>query len=196
MAIQEPALDERPRGMIAFGMEALASEPDLLVLGEMGVGMTAAAPSVMRLRRTGGGWVGGWRRRRAWAQADAVRATVARHKPYLDDPLRFWRALGARNRSDCGRHLARAARQCCSTASWCARQGGAAGPHDSGSTIASPPMFGRARTTRFKLESSVRFRHAAGRGSGAALAVKRRAAVACHNGMATFAAGVARKQEA
>src|SRR5271167_3646950 len=38
---QEAALDERTcAGTIAFGMEALASEPDHLVVGEMGIGNT------------------------------------------------------------------------------------------------------------------------------------------------------------
>ena len=44
---QEPALDEKScAATMAFGMEALASEPDLLVLGEMGIGPSTAAAAI------------------------------------------------------------------------------------------------------------------------------------------------------
>src|ERR1700677_2345503 len=56
---QEPALDEKScAGTIAFGMEALASEPDLLVLGEMGIGNTTAAAAVYPALYGGAG--AGW----------------------------------------------------------------------------------------------------------------------------------------
>src|SRR5262249_39968764 len=43
----EPALDENTCvATMAFGMEALASEPDLLVLGEMGIGNTTVAAAI------------------------------------------------------------------------------------------------------------------------------------------------------
>src|SRR5258708_9634295 len=57
---QEPALDEKAcAGTMAFGMEALASEPDLLVLGEMGIGNTTAAAAIYHALYGGpaGGWV-------------------------------------------------------------------------------------------------------------------------------------------
>ena len=86
---------------MAFGMEALASEPDLLVLGEMGIGNTTAAAAIYHALYGGQAedWVGrgtgvddeGLRRK-----ADAVRAAVARHKPYLDDPLQILARLGGR----------------------------------------------------------------------------------------------------
>ena len=99
---QEPALDEKScAATMAFGMEALASEPDLLVLGEMGIGNTTAAAAIYHALYGGQAedWVGrgtgvddeGLRRK-----ADAVRAAVARHKPYLDDPLQFLARLGGR----------------------------------------------------------------------------------------------------
>src|SRR5271163_5309145 len=44
---QEPAMDEKTcAATIAYGMEALAIEPDLLVLGEMGIGNTTAAAAI------------------------------------------------------------------------------------------------------------------------------------------------------
>src|SRR5271155_3780503 len=99
---REPALDEKAcAATMAFGMEALASEPDLLVLGEMGIGNTTAAAAIYHALYGGQpeDWVGrgtgvddeGLRRK-----ADAVRAAVARHKPYLDDPLQILARLGGR----------------------------------------------------------------------------------------------------
>ncbi len=99
---QEAALDEKAcAGTMAFGMEALASEPDLLVLGEMGIGNTTAAAAIYHAFYGGQAedWVGrgtgvddeGLRRK-----ADAVRAAVAHHKPYLDDPLQVLARLGGR----------------------------------------------------------------------------------------------------
>ena len=99
---QEPALDEKScAATMAFGMEALASEPDLLVLGEMGIGNTTAAAAIYHALYGGQAeeWVGrgtgvddeGLRRK-----ADAVRAAVAFHKPHLDDPLQILARLGGR----------------------------------------------------------------------------------------------------
>ena len=55
---REPALDEKAcAATMAFGMEALASEPDLLVLGEMGIGNTTPAAAIYHAlyrRRSGG----------------------------------------------------------------------------------------------------------------------------------------------
>ena len=148
---QEPALDEKAcAATMAFGMEALASEPDLLVLGEMGIGNTTPAAAIYHALFSGEAeeWVGrgagvddeGLRRK-----ADAVRAAVARHKQHLSDPLRDSGAAsaGARPRRSQARSSPRAcaARRSCSTASWCARP-----PRRCRlltiprSTIASPPM--------------------------------------------------------
>ena len=99
---REPALDEKScAATMAFGMEALASEPDLLVLGEMGIGNTTPAAAIYHALYGGQAedWVGrgtgvddeGLRRK-----ADAVRAAVARHKAYLDDPLQILARLGGR----------------------------------------------------------------------------------------------------
>ena len=58
---KEPALDEKAcAATMAFGMEALASEPDLLVLGEMGIGNTTPAAAIYHALFGGeaGEWVG------------------------------------------------------------------------------------------------------------------------------------------
>ena len=63
---QEPALDERAcAATMAFGMEALASEPDLLCLGEMGIGNTTVAAAIYHALYGGaGGGLGRARHRR------------------------------------------------------------------------------------------------------------------------------------
>ncbi len=99
---QEPAMDERTcAGTIAFGMEALASEPDVLALGEMGIGNTTSAAAIYHALYGGEAedWVGrgtgvddaGLKRK-----AEAVRAAVARHKAHLADPLEVLARLGGR----------------------------------------------------------------------------------------------------
>ena len=105
-------------GAGAFGMEALASEPDLLVLGEMGIGNTTPAAAIYHALYGGQAedWVGrgtgvddgGLRRK-----ADAVRAAVALHKPHLDDPLvRHGLPAAQRPRAGAGPTPRAAQRQC------------------------------------------------------------------------------------
>src|ERR1700678_461506 len=99
---REPALDERAcAATMAFGMEALASEPDLLCPGDMGIGNTTSAAAICHALYGGKpeDWVGrgtgvddaGLKRK-----ADAVRAAVALHRKYLSDPLEVLRRLGGR----------------------------------------------------------------------------------------------------
>src|SRR5271168_1189324 len=99
---QEAALDERDcAATMAFGMEALASKPDLLCPGEMGIGNTTIAAAICHALYGGEAedWVGrgtgvddaGLKRK-----ADAVRAAVALHREHLSDPLEALRRLGGR----------------------------------------------------------------------------------------------------
>ncbi len=99
---REPALDEKAcAATMAFGMEALAAEPDLLVVGEMGIGNTTVAAAIFHALYGGKAedWVGrgtgvddaGLKRK-----ADAVSAAVARHKEHLTDPLEVLARLGGR----------------------------------------------------------------------------------------------------
>ena len=99
---REPALDERAcAATMAFGMEALASKPDLLCPGDMGIGNTTSAAAICHALYGGKpeDWVGrgtgvddaGLKRK-----ADAVRAAVALHREHLSDPLEALRRLGGR----------------------------------------------------------------------------------------------------
>jgi nicotinate-nucleotide--dimethylbenzimidazole phosphoribosyltransferase len=209
---QEPAMDERTcAGTIAYGMEALAIEPDLLVLGEMGIGNTTAAAAILHSLYGGEAehWVGrgtgvddaGLKRK-----AEAVRAAVARHKPDLHDPLEVLARLGGREiAAMAGAILAARLRRTpvvldgfvvCSAAAVLQALEASALDHCLAGHVSAERAHGEALKRLGKtplLDLGMRL----GEGSGAALAVAViKAAVACHNGMATFAeAGVAGKEE-
>ncbi len=207
------AMDERTcAGTIAFGMEALASEPDLLVLGEMGIGNTTPAAAIYHALYGGepDHWVGrgagvddaGLRRK-----AEAVRAAVARHKAHLGDPLEVLARLGGREiAAIAGAILAARLRRTpvlldgfvvSSAAAVLQALDGSALNHCLAGHVSAERAHRKALRRLGKqplLDLGMRL----GEGSGAALAVAIvKAAVACHNGMATFAeAGVAGKEEA
>lgn len=96
------AMDEAAcAGTIAFGMEAVAGEVDVLGLGEMGIGNTTIAAAILAALYGGGGaaWVGrgtgvddpGLARKVA-----AVDSALATHAGHLNDPLEVLRRLGGR----------------------------------------------------------------------------------------------------
>ena len=99
---QEAALDEKAcAATMAFGMEALAARPDLLCLGEMGIGNTTVAAAIYHALYGGAAedWVGrgtGVDDAGLERKATAVRAAVARHRDHLSDPLEVLRRLGGR----------------------------------------------------------------------------------------------------
>ena len=97
-----PAMDEAAcAGTIAFGMEAVAGEVDLLALGEMGIGNTTVAATIYcaLFGGTGADWVGrgtgvddeGLARKIA-----AVDTALATHAGNLRDPLEVLRRVGGR----------------------------------------------------------------------------------------------------
>lgn len=99
---QEAALDEKAAAAtIAFGMEATAGGSDLLCLGEMGIANTTSAAAIYAALYGGdpAEWCGrgtgvddaGFRRK-----VDAVTRALALHKAHLSDPLEVLRRLGGR----------------------------------------------------------------------------------------------------
>jgi nicotinate-nucleotide--dimethylbenzimidazole phosphoribosyltransferase len=207
-----PALDERAcAATMAFGMEALAGAPDLLVLGEMGIGNTTIAAAIYCALFGGEpeDWVGrgtgvddaGLKRK-----ADAVRAALKHHVGHLDDPLEVLRRLGGREIAAMAGAILGARHQrtpvlldgfvVCSAAAVLQALDPAALDHCLAGHVSAENAHARALRELNKaplLSLGMRL----GEGSGAALAVGLvKAAVACHNGMATFAeAGVAGKEE-
>ena len=206
-----PAMDERTcAGTIAYGMEALATEPDLLVLGEMGIGNTTAAAAIFHALYGGEAehWVGrgtgvddaGLKRK-----AEAVRAAIARHKPHLTDPLEVLARLGGREiAAMAGAILAARLRRTPVVLDGFVVSSAAAVLHALDASALDHCLAGHVSAERAHGEALKRLGKAPlldlgmrlGEGSGAALAVAIvKAAVACHNGMATFAeAGVAGKE--
>jgi nicotinate-nucleotide--dimethylbenzimidazole phosphoribosyltransferase len=206
-----PAMDERAcAATMAFGMEALAGEPDLLVLGEMGIGNTTVAAAIYCALFGGEAedWVGrgtgvddaGLKRK-----AEAVRAALAHHAEHLEDPLEVLRRLGGREiAAMAGAILAARHRRVpvvldgfvvCAAAAVLHALNPAALDHCLAGHVSAENAHARALREMNKaplLSLGMRL----GEGSGAALSVGIiKAAVACHNGMATFAeAGVAGKE--
>jgi nicotinate-nucleotide--dimethylbenzimidazole phosphoribosyltransferase len=208
---REPALDERGcAATVAFGMEALASQPDLLCVGEMGIGNTTSAAAICHALYGGQAedWVGrgtgvddaGLKRK-----ADAVRSAVALHREYLSDPLEALRRLGGREIAAIAGAILAARTQRVPVLLDGFVVGAAAAvlhaldasaldhclaAHVSAENAHAEVLRRLGKTPLLNLGMRL------GEGSGAALAVGiARAAVACHNGMATFAeAGVAGKE--
>jgi nicotinate-nucleotide--dimethylbenzimidazole phosphoribosyltransferase len=203
---REAALDEKAcAATMAFGMEALASKPDLLCVGEMGVGATidhalfggeaedwvgrGASVDDARLRR----------------KADAVRAAVARHREHLSDPLEVLRRLGGREIAAMAGAILAARLQrvpvlldgfvVCSAAAVLQALDGRALDHCLAAHVAAESAHAEV-LRRLGKTSLVDLGMRLGDGSGAALAVGIvKCAVACHDGMATFAeAGVVGKE--
>jgi len=97
-----PAMDERTTvATIAYGMEAIAGEVDLLCIGEMGIGNTTVAAAVYAglFGGSGADWVGrgtGVDDAGLARKAAVVDAALARHRDALGDPLAVLTRLGGR----------------------------------------------------------------------------------------------------
>ncbi|MAU98924.1 MAG: nicotinate-nucleotide--dimethylbenzimidazole phosphoribosyltransferase [Fulvimarina sp.] len=96
------AMDERTcAATMAFGMEVLMDKPDLLCIGEMGIGNTTVAAAIYAalFGGTGADWAGAGT---GLAGEDMARKVavidqgLAFHKGHLSDPLEVLRRLGGR----------------------------------------------------------------------------------------------------
>ena len=98
----EPAMDDRMcAATIAYGMEAIAGRPDLVCVGEMGIGNTTVAAALFAglFGGTGADWVGrgtGVDDAGLARKAEAVDAALAVHRDGLIDPLSTLARLGGR----------------------------------------------------------------------------------------------------
>jgi nicotinate-nucleotide--dimethylbenzimidazole phosphoribosyltransferase len=99
---REPALDDRTcAGTTAYGMEAVAGGPDLLCIGEMGIGNTTVAAALYAALYGGSGadWVGrgtGVDDAGLQRKATAVDRALTLHADELTDPLAVLARLGGR----------------------------------------------------------------------------------------------------
>jgi nicotinate-nucleotide--dimethylbenzimidazole phosphoribosyltransferase len=99
---KEPALDDKMcAATIAYGMEAIAGKPDLICIGEMGIGNTTVAAAIYAALYGGTGmdWVGrgtGVDDAGLTRKADAVDRALAFHGDSLDHPLAILARVGGR----------------------------------------------------------------------------------------------------
>jgi nicotinate-nucleotide--dimethylbenzimidazole phosphoribosyltransferase len=99
---QEAALDDKMcAATIAYGMEAVAGKPDLICLGEMGIGNTTVAATLYAalFGGTGADWAGrgtGVDDAGLARKADVIDRALARHAGELDHPLAILARLGGR----------------------------------------------------------------------------------------------------
>ena len=198
-------------GTIAFGMEAVAGEVDVLALGEMGIGNTTIAAAIYcaLYGGTAADWVGrgtgmddvGLARKVA-----AVEAALATHAGHLRDPLEVLRRLGGREIAALvGAILAARLQRVPVILDGFVVTAAAAilhalDPNAIAHCVAahvSAEQAHRAALTRIGKEPILDLGMRLGEGSGAALAIGvLKAALACTRDMATFAqAGVANRVE-
>ena len=99
---KEAALDDQMcAATIAYGMEAVAGKPDLMGLGEMGIGNTTVAAAIFAALYGGNGadWAGrgtGVDDAGLARKVSAVDSALAFHKDSLDHPLAILARLGGR----------------------------------------------------------------------------------------------------
>jgi nicotinate-nucleotide--dimethylbenzimidazole phosphoribosyltransferase len=209
---EAPAMDEAEfLDAVAAGYDALSPEADLVVLGEMGIGNTTAAAAVAAALFGGGGerFAGlgtgvdehGLKRKQA-----AIDAGLARHGAILGDPLRIAAALG-------GRELAALLGACLaarksripvlidgfvSTAAVAPLAKLRAGALDHARAGHRSAEAGhRVLLDELGLHPLLDLGMRLGEASGAAVAILvARAALVCHDGMATFGeAGVSERKD-
>lgn len=206
--VEEDALTEAEcAATMAFGMEALAGEPDLLCLGEMGIGNTTVAAAICHGLYGGEAaeWVGpgtGSVGETLARKIEAVEQAVARCAGHLDDPLEVLRRLGGRELAAmAGAILAARLQRVPVVLDGYVVTAAAAVLHAMEPTAldhcfaghrSAEPAHGRV-LERLGLKPLLELDMRLGEGSGAALAIGIiKSAIACHGGMATFAeAGVA-----
>ena len=206
---QAPALDEAECARaVAYGMMAVEPGLDLLALGEMGIGNTTSAAALCLLLNGGAAedWVGDGAGASAQSKArklQAVAAGAERHRALAAEPLRALAAVGGRELAAIlGAILAaRLARTpvlldgyvVTAAASVLHKLQPHLLDHCLAAHVSAEPGHRRLLSMlgmRPLLDLGMRL----GEASGAALAIPvLKAALACHDGMATFAeAGVSR----
>ncbi|MDE2445098.1 MAG: nicotinate-nucleotide--dimethylbenzimidazole phosphoribosyltransferase [Alphaproteobacteria bacterium] len=208
---QEPALSEKDcAATFAYGMEAIAGGCDLLCIGEMGIGNTTIAAALAHglFGGTAEEWVGpgtgvdndGLKRK-----ADALRRAVALHRIHLNDPLEVLRRLGGRELAAMAGAILAARMErvpvlidgyvATAAAAVLYKMDNSALDHCVAAHCSAEPAH-RKLLDKIGKQPLLDLGMRLGEGSGAAMAAGIvKAAINCHNDMATFAsAGVANKE--
>ena len=186
---------------MAFGMEAISGGTDLLILGEMGIGNTTSAAAIYAALYGGGG--AKWAGRGTGVNDDALARKILvidtaldLHKAYLNDPLEILRRLGGREiAAICGAIIAARLQRIPVVLDGYVVTAAAAILHAFDPGALDHCVAGHLSAEGAHREVLVRLGKAPllaldmrlGEASGAALAATViKAAVATHNGMATF----------
>ncbi len=101
ISVEAALSDKDCAATIAYGMEAIAGEPDLLCIGEMGIGNTTIAAAIYAalFGGTGSDWVGagaGFDQKGIKHKGEIVDKALALHRAELDHPLKVLARLGGR----------------------------------------------------------------------------------------------------
>jgi nicotinate-nucleotide--dimethylbenzimidazole phosphoribosyltransferase len=193
----------------AYGMEAIAGGCDLLCIGEMGIGNTTIAAAIAHGLFGGKpeDWVGpgtGVDGEGLMRKANAVARAIALHKDHLNDPLEVLRRLGGREFAAMAGAMMAARMErvpvlidgyvATAAAAILYAMDKSALDHCMVAHCSAEPAH-KTLIAKLGKEPLLDLGMRLGEGSGAALAAGMvKAAVNCHNNMATFAsAGVANK---
>jgi nicotinate-nucleotide--dimethylbenzimidazole phosphoribosyltransferase len=208
---QEPAMSEKDcAATFAYGMEAIAGGCDLLCIGEMGIGNTTIAAALAHglFGGTAEEWVGpgtGVDAEGLIRKADAVRRAIALHQDHLGDPLEVLRRLGGRELAAMAGAILAARMErvpvlidgyvATAAAAVLYQMDKGALDHCVAAHCSAEPAH-RKLLDKIGKQPLLDLGMRLGEGSGAALAAGLvKAAINCHNDMATFAsAGVANKE--
>jgi nicotinate-nucleotide--dimethylbenzimidazole phosphoribosyltransferase len=199
---QAPALDEKAAAAtFAFGMESIAGGIDLLCVGEMGLANTTIAAAIYHALYGGDAshWVGrgaGIDDAGLARKVDAVRRAVALHRDHCADPLELMRRLGGREIwAIAGAIVAARVERIPVILDGYVATAAAAVLHAVDPTAIDHCLAGHLSAEGAHADVLARLGKRPlldlgmklGEGSGAALAAGMlRAAIACHNDMATF----------
>ncbi len=208
----EPAMSvEECLNALNTGMKAVRKDSDLLVLGEMGIGNTtiAAALSAACLGGSGADWAGpgtGVDSSGVTRKAEAVDAALSHHRPQDLSPFEIMRRLGGRETTAIAGAIL-AAREnnipvlldgfvCCAAAAPLQLGNPDALAHCQVGHVSAEPGHQKL-LQKIGFDALLNLNMRLGEGSGAATALGLiKAAVAVHNGMATFAeAGVSDRDD-
>jgi nicotinate-nucleotide--dimethylbenzimidazole phosphoribosyltransferase len=207
---QDAALSEQEcAATFAYGMEAIAGGCDLLCVGEMGIGNTTIAAALCHALFGGQpeDWVGpgtGVDSEGIKRKAEAVRKAIAFHKSHLADPLEVLRRVGGRELSAMAGAIMAARMErvpvlldgyvASAAAAVLYAADNTALDHCMAAHCSAEPAH-RALLKKIGKEPILDLGMRLGEASGAAMAAAVvKAAVNCHNNMATFAsAGVTNK---
>lgn len=199
---EEAALDERTcAATMAFGMEAVAGGVDLLCIGEMGIGNTTIAAAIFHALFGGEAtdWVGpgtGHDSEGVALKARVVAQAVELHRGHVNKPFEVLRRLGGREVAAMTGAILAARMQrvpvivdgyvATASAAILHALDPSAVDHCLFAHVSAEPAHARALAAMNRkplLDLGMRL----GEGTGAAIAAGIvKAAVACHNGMATF----------